>query len=108
MEQNEYQVISIILVIRAANQPHMHIGCLLSETLTSCHGYQYNKEGEMQAIAHHSISPCCYFSGLRALMTTGVILKENNLAHPPLPPTLQKTFPSLAVCSGSPMTYRKK
>lgn len=43
MEQNEYQIISIILAIRVANQLPMRIRCLLSETLTSCHCYQYNR-----------------------------------------------------------------
>lgn len=90
MEQNKYQVISIILAFKAINQLHRHLGCLLSETLISCCHYQYTKEGKMQAFAYHWISQSCYFSSPRTSLTTEIIPKENNLAHPTLPPTIQE------------------
>lgn len=90
MEQNKYQVISIILAFKAINQLHRRIGCLLSETLIFCCHYQYTKEGKMQAFAHYWISWSCYFSSPRTSLTIRIIPKKNNLANPTLPPTIQE------------------
>lgn len=108
MEQNKYQVISIILAFKAINQLHRHLGCLLSETLISCCHYQYTKEGK-----NASFCIPLDFSILLLLKPQNLTDNRNNTqGKQPGPSNSATNHPRtdsrMAVCSISPVTYRKE